>query len=287
MSKKFAIDWNSKKKAITEQDSKKDFKDVRLFTPDFNDKGTSETIIRFLPSKDTDIPYAKQYNHSFKNSKGKWFIENCPTSIKTSDNDIKCPVCEYNGEHWEGYSKTEQQRKRKLSYYSNIYIVKDPLHPENNGKVFLYRYGKKIHDKIMERFTPPEGSTLDPVNVWDWYEGLDFRLSIKKIETEKGKFDNNYDSATFKDTPTAIGDDDLIESIIAKLYSIKDFYNPDKFSSYSKMKERFDIAIGNITTKSQEARRVDPEQQEESNTDVAEDDIVEDVEDVFAQIKDE
>ena len=282
MSKKFAIDWSSAKKAMVAQDSKKDYTDKRLYVPEFNKTGTSETVIRFLPSKDTEIPYAKVYNHSF-NQNGKWYIENCHTTINAGNKDIKCPACDSNRDLWKSLTKDQQdERKRKLSFYGNILIMKDPLHPENNGKVFLFRYGVKIHEKIMERTSPPEGSIIKAFNIHDWYEGLDFNLIIKKITGKNGKPQNNYDSASFEGTPTAIGEDDVIEKICEKLYSIKEYYNPENFKPYDDCKKRFEAVIG---TK-QIARASDEENQPPSSG-VVDDEKIEDTASVFAQIDDE
>ena len=280
MNSKFKIDWTNVKKQIADADSKKDYKDSRIFVPTFNPKtGISETIIRFLPSKDTEIPYAKIWSHSFNNN-GKWYIDNCHTTFKGE----KCLICEYNTEHWKtDYTKKMQDDyKRKQSYFGNILVVKDPMHPENNNKVFLYRYGVKIHLKILERSNPEEGSIIEQCNVWDWNEGLDFRLIIKKISAGPTlKAQSNYDSSCFVDSPSAVGTEEQMEKIYDQLYSIKDYYNRDNFKDADKCIERFLATIGN-----KPQTRKSEEHQPPVSEDV-EEDIISDVASVFSQIQDD
>ena len=283
MGRKFEIDWSSAKEEMRKLDEKKDFTDKRLFIPEFNKTGTSETVIRFLPSRDTTVPYAKVFSHSFQN-KGMWFIEPCPTTIK--NNEVKCPVCEYNKENWDNLTEKQQkERPRRTNYYGNILIVKDPLHPENNGKVFLFKYGKKIHDKLKEKSDPPKDSIITPCNIWSLYEGLNFQLIIKKIKLpNEEKPQNNYDSSCFVDTASAVldGDDDKLEKLMAQLYSIKEFYDPKGFKAYKDLKERFDKVIGNREYVQKKAEGAEP-----PVTKTVEDEAVEDTKSVFDQIADE
>jgi hypothetical protein len=282
MSKKFAMDWSSTLKKIDDQNTRKSYKDERVYSPEFNDSGIANAIIRFLPSKDTDIPYTAVYSHNFKTDKGRWFIDLCPTTIKE-----QCPVCKYNQDNWDSYTKTEQNRKRKLAYYCNILVVKDPVHPENNGKVFLYRFGIKVFQKIMERINPPKGSILDPITVWDWYEGLNFKLIIKKVDIGDKVIQNNYDSSTFEETKTSVGTDEEIEKIISNLYSIKDYTDKSKFSSYETISKKFsDIVLGKANNqKSATFEEAVPEKEKTSGkAEITEEEVISDADDVFSQI---
>ncbi len=236
---KFKIDWTKTLGKIKEQtNSNKGSgeKDERIFSPQFNENGVSQTIVRFLPSKDTDIPFVSFYHHYFKGP-GGWLIDNCPTTLKK-----ECPVCKANSDLWDSDPTTVRTRKRKLNYYSNILIVKDPLNPENNGKVFLYKYGAKVYDKIMEKMQPGDDSIDQPIMVFDYYEGADFKLIIKKIKVD-GIIMPNYDSCQF-DNMSCVGTDDEIESINSKLYGLADFISPDKFKSFEDLSERFNKVIG-------------------------------------------
>ena len=236
--RKFAINWSGALQKISQTENK-NVKDERFFVPEFNKTGTSETVIRFLPAPDTDVPYVEKFHHYFENGKMKFF-NNCPTTIK----GMKCPVCEYNSAHWDTYTFEQRKRKRQRKYFTNILIIKDPLHPENNGKVFLFAYGVKIHEKIMERLTPPADSIIDPINVWDYYDGANFKLIIKKIDNA-GKKDNNYDSASFEDHMSAIGDDDAISKVHNQRYPIMPIIAPSEFKSETEIAERLQKVLGN------------------------------------------
>lgn len=233
--KKFARDWSKTSEKIANGE-KKDYTDKRLFVPTFKD-GVSETIIRFLPPKenDVDVPYVSKYHHYFANGTRKFFND-CPTSIKG-----KCPVCEFNGDHWDSYSKEEQNRKRRLKYFTNILVVNDPEHPENNGKVFLFAYGLKIHEKIMKKTSKDPKGIRKPVMIWDYYDGCNFILSIK--ETKDG---NNYDASEFESV-SAVGTDAEIEKVDNQLMSLKEFVDPARFKSYEELQKRFFEVIGQKT----------------------------------------
>lgn len=279
MNSKFKIDWSSvKEKIAVAETGKTDYKDPRLFVPEFNKTGTSETIIRFLPSKDTEIPYAKVWNHVFKNN-GKTYYNNCQTSIKG-----KCPVCEYNSEHWKtDYTEQQQKdRKRKLSYFGNILIIKDPLHPENNNKVFLFRYGVKIHEKLLEQSNPQAGSIIEPCQIWDWNEGKNFKLLIKKIKAGNDlAAQSNYDSSCFVDTVSSLGDEETLEKIYNQLYSIKDYYAPSNFKSFEETQKRLNEVLG-----AKKFVRDDDEGVPPVTSDVGED-VIESASDVFNMISDD
>lgn len=236
---KFKIDWSKAMDKIKEQTEKKggnSFKDERVYYPQFNDNGTAQAIIRFLPSPDTDIPFVSVYSHSIRGP-GGWYIENCPTTLKKD-----CPACKANKLIWDSDQETARSRKRKQNYYSNILVVKDPANPENEGKVFLYKYGKKVHDRIMEKMAPGEGSIEEPVFIFDYYDGADFKLIIKKIQVGKIAMPN-YDSCQF-DKPSAIGTEEEIEKISKSLYGLSEFINESSFKSYDELEAKFDRVIG-------------------------------------------
>ena len=240
MPKKMKFNWGETLKKIKEQENKNknSFKDERIYYPKFADDGTAQAVIRFLPSPDTDLPWVNVYSHSVQGN--GWYIENCPTTL---GND--CPVCKANTDCWNaGDEQTARNRKRRLSYYSNILVVKDPQTPENNGKVFLYRYGIKIHNLIMEKMDPGEGSIVEQAFVHDFEEGVNFNLIIKKIKTGKNKTESNYDSCKFVDSTSPIGSNSQIEKIENQLFNLNEFISPDKFKPFSELEERFNRVVG-------------------------------------------
>ena len=219
--------------------------DERLWKPELDKSGNGYAVIRFLPAPDgEDLPFAKVWSHAFKGPGGQWYIENSLTTLGKQD-----PVSEYNTELWnaagEGSSERAQARaqKRKLSYYSNIYVVSDPAHPENEGKVFLYKYGKKIFDKLVEAMQPAfaDETPIDPFNFW---KGADFKLKIRKVD---GYW--NYDKSEFA-PPNTLGDydDARLEQIWKEGYSLADFEDPKNFKSYDQLKARLSLVLGNTVS---------------------------------------
>ena len=211
--------------------------DERLWKPELDATGNGYAVIRFLPAPDGEsLPWAKIYSHAFQ-STGGWLIENCPTT-----KGEQCPICAANNKLWnsgvESDKDTVRQRKRKLSYYSNIYVVSDPKHPENDGKVFLYKYGKKIHDKILAAMQP-EFQDETPVNVFDFWEGANFKL---KIKTVAGFW--NYDSSEFTAPAALSSDDEEMEKIWGDAYSLEAFTASDQFKSYDDLQNRLNTVLG-------------------------------------------
>ena len=211
--------------------------DERLWKPELDATGNGYAVIRFLPAPEGEsVPWAKLYTHAFQGT-GGWLIENCPTT-----KGEQCPVCAANNKLWnsgiESDKETVRQRKRRLSYYSNIYVVKDQKHPENDGKVFLYKYGKKIHDKIVAAMQP-EFQDETPVNVFDLWEGADFKL---KIKTVAGFW--NYDSSEFKAPAALSSDDDEMEKVWKQAYSLEAFTAPEQFKSYDDLENRLNSVLG-------------------------------------------
>ena len=184
--------------------------DTRFWKPEVDKAGNSSAVVRFLPSVESDpYPYVILHTHGFQGPTGKWFIENCPTSI-----NLECPTCAANSALWNSGVESDKKivsiRKRKMSYISNILVIKDPKHSENDGKVFLYRYGKKIFEKIKDLLEPPaEFADMEPCNAYDPYDGANFKLRQTKVDGFP-----NYDKSTF-DAAAALfgGNDDKIAAL--------------------------------------------------------------------------
>ena len=213
--------------------------DDRLWKPVMGKDGVGSAVIRFLPAPgDEEIPWVKMWHHGFKGP-GGWYIENSLTTIGQAD-----PLAEYNRERWqegegsEGQKFVRNQSKRKLSYYSNIYVIKDPANPDNEGKVFLFKYGKKIFDKILNAMQP-EFDDEKPINPFDLWEGANFRLKIRKVE---GYW--NYDKSEFDSPEPLLDDDDALEAVWKKEYSLAAITAPDQFKSYEDLKKRRDYVLG-------------------------------------------
>ena len=228
---------------------KKSYVDERLWKPELDKTGNGYAVIRFLPAvKGEELPWVKVWNHAFQGPTGQWYIENSLTTIGQKD-----PVSEMNTAYWnsgvESDKEIARKQKRKLQYFSNIYVVEDPKHPENEGKVFLFRFGKKIFDKIMETMQPAFEDEV-AINPFDFWKGTDFKLKIRKVD---GFW--NYDKSEFGNKPSALFDnDDAIEEVWKKQYSLKEYSAPTNFKSYDELKTRLDTVlagttvVGNVTT---------------------------------------
>ena len=232
---------------------KKSYVDERLWKPELDKSGNGYSVIRFLPSPEgEDLPWAKVWNHAFQGPTGQWFIENSLTTIGQKD-----PVSEYNSKLWnsgvESDKEIARKQKRKLQYFSNILVVSDPKHPENEGKVMLFRYGKKIFDKMMEAMQPAfEDET--PINPFDFWEGAEFKLKIRKVD---GFW--NYDKSEFS-APSPIADDESkIESIWKSQYSLAEFTSSSNFKSYDELSTRFHAVISGTTTVGNVSEEMDDE----------------------------
>ncbi len=210
--------------------------DERLWKPSLDKSGNGYAVIRFLPAPESeDIPWAKVYSHAFQGP-GGWYIENSLTTIGQKD-----PVSEHNRDLWnsgnEADKDTVRKQKRKLSYYSNIYVVKDSTNPENEGRVFLFKYGKKIHDKVLAAMQP-EFEDETPINPFDFWEGADFKLKIRKLD---GYW--NYDKSEFDSVAPLLDDDDALEAIWKKQYSLAEFTSPTSFKSYEDLERRLNQVL--------------------------------------------
>ena len=223
---------------------KKSYVDERLWKPELDKSGTGQAVIRFLPAPDgEELPWVKMFKHAFQGSTGKWYIENSLTTIGKQD-----PVSEHNTSLWntglESDKETARKQKRKLEYYSNIYVVSDPKHPENNGKVFLFRYGKKIFDKIMAAMQP-EFEDETPINPFDFWEGANFKLKIRKVD---GFW--NYDKSEFDSVTPLADSDEKLDGIWKTQYSLQEFLAPTNFKSYDELKKRLDDVLSGTVTAS-------------------------------------
>jgi hypothetical protein len=227
--------------------------DDRLWKPEVDKAGNGYAVIRFLPAPDgEDLPWAKLYTHAFQAS-GGWYIENSLTTLGQKD-----PVSEHNSQLWnsgvDSDKEVARKQKRKLSYYSNVYVVKDPSNPANEGKVFLFRYGKKIFDKITAAMQP-EFEDEQAINPFDFWAGANFKLKIKKVA---GYW--NYDSSEFAAPAPLLDDDDAMEAIWKQEYSVAELVAPDQFKSYEDLKKRLDYVLGlTVTPKRQDPEVVDEE----------------------------
>ena len=211
--------------------------DERLWKPEVDKTGNGYAVLRFLPSPEgEDIPWAKIYSHAFQGP-GGWYIENSLTTVGKKD-----PVSEHNRELWnsgnESDKDTVRKQKRKLSYYANIYVVKDPTNPQNEGGVFLYKFGKKIFDKIMEAMQP-EFEDESPINPFDFWQGANFKLKIVKKD---GYW--NYDKSEFDTVGPLLEDDDALEALWKKQYSLAAVVAPDQFKSYEDLQKRLKYVLG-------------------------------------------
>jgi|688.fasta_scaffold16312_20 hypothetical protein len=212
--------------------------DDRYWQPEVDKAGNGYAVIRFLaPPKGEELPWVRVWNHGFKGPSGKWYIENSLTTLGKAD-----PVSEYNTELWNSGSEANKeiarQQKRKLSYITNILIVKDPAHPENEGKVFLYKFGKKIFDKIKD-VAEPQFEDEKPINPFDFWEGANFKLKIRNVEGYR-----NYDKSEFDGISSISESDDEIEAIWNKQHSLTQFLDEKHFKSYDELKKKFEMVMG-------------------------------------------
>ena len=221
---------------------KKSYVDERLWKPELDKTGNGYAVIRFLPAvKGEDLPWAKVWNHAFQGPTGQWYIENSLTTINQKD-----PVSEMNSAYWnsgvESDKEIARKQKRKLQYFANIYVVSDTKHPEHEGKVFLFRFGKKIFDKITEAMQPAfEDET--PVNPFDFWQGANFKLKIRKVD---GYW--NYDKSEVEAPSALFDDDDKLEEVWKKQYALKEFTDTTNFKSYDELKTRLDTVLAGTTT---------------------------------------
>ena len=222
--------------------------DERLWKLDVDKAGNGYAVIRFLPAPDgEELPWAKVYSHAFQGP-GGWYIENSLTT-----NGGKDPVSEYNRILWNSGADEDKEQarkqKRKLTYISNIYVVKDPNNPANEGQVFLYKFGKKIFDKITAAMQP-EFEDEEAIDPFDFWQGANFKLKAKNVAGYR-----NYDSSEFAAQGALLDDDDAMEAIWKKQHSLEEFVKPDQFKTYEELEKRMNAVLNPSAT----SRRVDPD----------------------------
>lgn len=220
--------------------------DSRYWSVTLDKLGNGSAVIRFLPPPDCDgdeaLPWVRLFSHGFKGPTNKWYIENSLTTLNEKD-----PVTEYNSKLWaqsddnsSWQRKQARVQKRKLHYISNIMVISDPKNPENNGKIFLFKYGKKIFDKMNAVMFPPEEEGPDArMNPFDLWTGADFKLRVRKVDGYP-----NYELSSFANPAPLSDDDDELEKIWKAEYSLKDEVDPSKFKSYKELQDRLNLVLG-------------------------------------------
>ena len=255
--------------------------DDRLWKPSVDKAGNGFAVIRFLPAHpNCELPWAQVWSHAFQGP-GGWYIENSLTTIGKDD-----PVGELNRSLWNSGSDADKEvarkQKRKLSYYANIYVVKDSNNPENEGRVFLYKFGKKIFDKIMEAMQP-EFEDETPINPFDFWQGANFKLKIVKKD---GYW--NYDKSEFGSIEPLLDDDDALEALWKKEYSLTAITAPDQFKSYEELERRMNMVLGLKNSSPARSRAVveqEDELEEFTQTSTVQERVAEELEQSYARSK--
>ena len=215
--------------------------DTRFWQPEVDKAGNGMAVIRFLPAPQADgedaLPWVRVFSHGFQGP-GGWLIDNCLTTLNE-----KCPVCEHNNTLWnsgiEANKDIARKQKRKLSYVANILVVSDPANKSNEGEIKLFKFGKKIFDKITEAMNP-EFADETPINPFDMWEGANFKLKIRNVEGYR-----NYDKSEFAEKSALFdGDDEKLEELWKKEFGLKEFLERKNFKSYDQLKQRLDKALG-------------------------------------------
>jgi hypothetical protein len=237
--------------------------DDRFWQPTRDKVGNALAEIRFLPSLGDELPYVENFSHAYQNkNNGLWFIEECPTTINQ-----KCPLCDANSILWntglDDNKKVVRDRKRKHRFISNILVIDDQQDPKNNGQVKLFKYGKKIFDKIMT-VMHPAFKNMEPLYPFDIQSGANFLLRVRQYEGYP-----NYDLSEFgKPSLLGEGDEAAIEKILQQIVDLKEFADPSKFKTYAQLQARLNKVLGEV----QNARPVNEEEAEEEETHPAEED---------------
>jgi len=226
-------------KAAGNGGGEKSYKDDTLWSPTVDKAGNGYAVIRFLPApKGEELPWVRYWNHGFKGPTGKWYIENSLTSIGQKD-----PVAELNSKLWNSGLDSDKElvreRKRRLHYVANILVISDPSNPNNDGKVFRFKFGKKIFDKILD-LMQPQFQDEKPVNPFDFWEGADFKLKIRNVEGYR-----NYDKSEFAaPTPLFGGDEGKLETVYNQLHSLAEFIDPKNYKSYDELSRKLMDVLG-------------------------------------------
>ena len=219
-------------KIANPQSESKSYQDDRFWKLEADKAGNATATIRFLPrAEGDDLPWVRIFNHGFQGPTGKWYIENSLTTIGEND-----PVGELNSRLWntgnDADKEVARKQKRRLQYYANVLIVSDPKHPENEGQVRLYKFGKKIFDKIMDKARPTfEDET--PVNVFDLWEGADFKLRQRKVEGYP-----NYDQSVFNAPAPIAEDEEEILKVVNAQHKLSEFLDKKNFKTYEELSRK-------------------------------------------------
>lgn len=240
---------NAFEKVANPQSEQKSFTDDRFWRLEGDKAGNGTATIRFLPRVEGDeLPWVRIFSHGFQGPTGKWYIENSLTTLGEND-----PVGELNTQLWNSGSEANKEiarkQKRRLSFTANILIVSDPKHPENEGKVFLWKFGKKIFDKIMDK-ARPTFEDEKPVNVFDFWEGANFKLRMRKKDGYA-----NYDESAFME-PSAIGDDETIVKIANAQHKLAEFTDRKNFKSYDELKKKLNEVLSGDSFASKSAAQI-------------------------------
>ena len=220
---------------------KKSYGDDRLWKPSVDKAGNGFAILRFLPAAEgAELPWVRYWDHGFKGPTGQWYIEKSLTSIGQQD-----PVSEHNSELWdtgiEANKDTVRRQKRRLHYVVNALVVSDPANPQNEGKVMLYQFGKKIFDKIMD-VMQPQFQDEDPINPFDFWAGANFKLKIRQVEGYR-----NYDKSEFASGTALSQDDDELEGYYNSMHDLTEFTDAKNYKTYDELKTKLDRVLGNQT----------------------------------------
>jgi hypothetical protein len=203
--------------------------------------GNGFAILRFLPAAEgAELPWVRYWDNGFKGPTGQWYIEKSLTSIGQQD-----PVSEHNSELWntgiEANKDTVRRQKRRLHYVVNALVVSDPANPQNEGKVMLYQFGKKIFDKIMD-VMQPQFQDEDPINPFDFWAGANFKLKIRQVEGYR-----NYDKSEFASGTALSQDDDELEGYYNSMHDLTEFTDAKNYKTYDELKTKLDRVLGNQT----------------------------------------
>jgi hypothetical protein len=225
--------------AVEDIGEKKTYGDDRLWKPTVDKAGNGYAVIRFLPAAESeDLPWVRYWDHGFKGPTGRWYIENSLTSIGQDD-----PLSELNSQLWNSGREEDKelvrQRKRRLHYVANILVISDSANPQNEGKVFLYKFGKKIFDKVMD-VMQPQFEDEKPINPFDFWGGANFKLKIRNVEGYR-----NYDKSEF-DSVTEIfdGDEEKLKTLYDNLHELKSFVDPSNYKTYAELKKKLYEVLG-------------------------------------------
>ena len=220
---------------------KKSYVDDRIWKPTVDQAGNGYAVIRFLPAAEgAELPWVRYWDHGFKGPTGLWYIENSLTSIGQPD-----PVGELNSRLWNSGVEADKEKartqKRRLHYVTNILVKSDPSNSANEGKVFLYQFGKKIFDKIMD-LMQPQFADEEPINPFDFWEGADFKLKIRNVEGYR-----NYDKSEFASQSALSDEDSKLEEVYNKMYTLQEFIDPTNYKTYDELKEKLNRVLGEET----------------------------------------